>query len=96
MLPPPREAESHVYHLFVVRTGARARLREGLAARGIDTGLHYPVPIHRQAAWLDLGYAEGAFPVSEAAAGTVLSLPIYPHMTDAAVHRVCDAIEASA
>jgi dTDP-4-amino-4,6-dideoxygalactose transaminase len=90
------EPESHVYHLFVVRTPERQRLRAALTARGIETGLHYPVPIHRQPACRDLGYAEGAFPVTEAAARTVLSLPMYPHMSDDAVHRVCDAIEACA
>jgi len=95
-LPAPAEAESHVYHLFVVRCAGREALRAALTARGIDTGLHYPVPIHRQRAWADLGYAEGAFPVAEAAGRSVLSLPIYPQMTDDAVHRVCDAIEACA
>ena len=95
-LPPPAEAASHVYHLFVVRCAGRERLRAALTARGIDTGLHYPVPIHRQRAWADLGYAAGAFPVAEAAARSVLSLPIYPQMSDDAVHRVCDAVEACA
>jgi len=93
-LPAPSEPESHVYHLYVVRVTGRDRLRAALTARGIDTGLHYPVPVHRQPAFRDLGYGEGAFPVSEAAARTVLSLPIYPEMTEDAVHRVCDAIEA--
>jgi dTDP-4-amino-4,6-dideoxygalactose transaminase len=95
-LPAPAEPESHVYHLYVVRVAERERLRAALTARGIDTGLHYPVPVHRQPAFRDLGYAEGAFPVSEAAARAVLSLPIYPEMTEDAVHRVCDAIEACA
>jgi len=96
LVPPPVDAESHVYHLFVIRTPERDRLRAALTARGIDTGLHYPVPAHLQRACRDLGYAEGAFPVSEAACRTVLSLPIYPQMTEDAVHRVCDAIEACA
>jgi dTDP-4-amino-4,6-dideoxygalactose transaminase len=91
---PPDEPASHVYHLFVVRTPERDRLRAALAARGIETGLHYPVPVHLQPAWRHLGHREGDFPVAEAAARTVLSLPMYPHMTDDAVHRVCDAIEA--
>jgi dTDP-4-amino-4,6-dideoxygalactose transaminase len=90
---PGDEAE-HVHHLLVVRVRERDRVRAALAGRGIDTGLHYPVPIHRQPAYRHLGYGEGAFPVSEAAAREVLSLPIYPHMTDDAVHRVCDALEA--
>ena len=95
-LPAPARPESHVYHLYVVRVTERDRLRAALTARGIDTGLHYPVPVHLQPAFRDLGYAEGTFPVSEMAARTVLSLPIYPQMTEEAVHRVCDAIEACA
>ena len=95
-LPAPAEAESHVYHLYVVRAAERERLRAALTARGIETGLHYPVPVHQQRACRDLGYAGGAFPVSEAACRAVLSLPIYPQLTEEAVHRVCDAIEACA
>lgn len=92
----PPDAASHVYHLFVVRSPERDRLRAALEARGIDTGLHYPIPVHLQPGWRHLGYREGDFPVAEVAARTVLSLPIYPHMADDAVHRVCDAIEACA
>jgi dTDP-4-amino-4,6-dideoxygalactose transaminase len=92
----PAHPASHVYHLFVVRSPERDRLRAALAARGIDTGLHYPIPVHLQPAWRHLGHREGDFPVAEAAARTVLSLPMYPHMSDDAVQRVCDAIEACA
>jgi dTDP-4-amino-4,6-dideoxygalactose transaminase len=92
----PADPASHVYHLFVVRCPERDRLRAALTARAIDTGLHYPIPVHLQPAWRHLGYREGDFPVAEASARTVLSLPMYPHMSDEAVHRVCDAIEACA
>ena len=92
----PADPDSHVYHLFVVRTPERDRLRAALGARGIDTGLHYPIPVHLQPAWRHLGHREGDFPVAEAAARTILSLPMYPHMSEDAVHRVCDAIEACA
>jgi dTDP-4-amino-4,6-dideoxygalactose transaminase len=95
-IPAPADPDSHVYHLFVVRTSERDRLRAALGARGIDTGLHYPIPVHLQPGWRHLGYREGDFPVAEAAARTVLSLPMYPHMREDAVHRVCDAIEACA
>jgi dTDP-4-amino-4,6-dideoxygalactose transaminase len=94
VVAPPADPESHVYHLFVIRVAERDRLRAALTARGIDTGLHYPVPVHLQRGWAHLGYGAGDFPVAEAAARTVLSLPIYPQMSDAAVHHVCDAIEA--
>jgi dTDP-4-amino-4,6-dideoxygalactose transaminase len=96
LLAEPAEPASHVHHLFVVRSPERDRLRAALSARGIETGLHYPVPVHLQAGWRHLGYGEGDFPVAEAAARTILSLPIYPQMTEDAVHRVCDALEASA
>jgi dTDP-4-amino-4,6-dideoxygalactose transaminase len=92
-LAAPRDPDSHVYHLFVVRCARRAALREALAAAGIATGIHYPVAVHLQPAYHGLGYGRGSFPVAEAAAREVLSLPIYPHMTDTQVHRVCDAIE---
>jgi dTDP-4-amino-4,6-dideoxygalactose transaminase len=95
-LPAPAQPESHVYHLYVVRVAERDRLRAALTARGVDTGLHYPVPVHLQPAFRELSYGEGEFPIAEAATRTVLSLPIYPHMTEDAVHRVCDAIEACA
>jgi dTDP-4-amino-4,6-dideoxygalactose transaminase len=95
-VPAPADPASHVYHLFVVRSPERDRLRAALTARGIDTGLHYPIPVHLQPAWRHLGYRECDFPVAEASARTVLSLPLYPHMGDDSVHRVCDAIEACA
>ncbi|HEU4369335.1 MAG TPA: DegT/DnrJ/EryC1/StrS family aminotransferase [Methylomirabilota bacterium] len=94
---PPRAAdlESHVHHLFVVRVRDRDRVRQTLARHGIETGVHYPVPLHLQPAFRELGYAEGAFPAAEAAAREVLSLPLYPQLDGATVHRVCDALEAA-
>jgi dTDP-4-amino-4,6-dideoxygalactose transaminase len=95
----PQEAAwtgRHVYHLFVIRLLERARddvMRE-LAARGIQTIVHYPVPIHRQKAYAELGLGEGAFPAAEAAARTVLSLPMFPEMTRAQGDEVCDALRA--
>jgi dTDP-4-amino-4,6-dideoxygalactose transaminase len=95
-IAPPADPARHVYHLFVVRAAERDRLRAALAARGIETGLHYPVPVHLQPAWRHLGHREGDFPVAETAARSVLSLPMYPHLDEDAVHRVCDAVEACA
>jgi dTDP-4-amino-4,6-dideoxygalactose transaminase len=90
----PKEPESHVHHLFVVRCARRDALRQALAERGIETGLHYALPVHLQPAYRNLGYAEGRFPIAEAAAREVLSLPLYPQMTEEAVLKVCDAVEA--
>jgi dTDP-4-amino-4,6-dideoxygalactose transaminase len=87
----------HVWHLYVVRVPDRDQVRERLAAQGIETGVHYPVPIHLQPAFRDLGYRAGDFPVAERCAGEVLSLPMYPELTDDAIRRVTAAlVEATA
>ncbi|TKT80266.1 DegT/DnrJ/EryC1/StrS family aminotransferase [Aquamicrobium sp. LC103] len=83
----------HVYHIYAVRCGDRDALQRELVAEGVQTGLHYPVPIHLQPAHEDLGYRAGDFPVAEAAAREVLSLPIYPEMTQRQVEQVADAVE---
>lgn len=82
----------HVYHLFVVRTTHRDALRDHLDAQSINTGLHYPTPLHLQHAYSHLGLTRGSLPVTERVADTCLSLPMFPEMTEAAVQRVADAI----
>ncbi|MBU1336417.1 MAG: DegT/DnrJ/EryC1/StrS family aminotransferase [Alphaproteobacteria bacterium] len=88
---PPREApwNRHVWHIFAVRTSHRDQLQKYLAREGVETGLHYPVPVHLQPAYADLGHRPGDFPASEAAADSVLSLPIYPELSVRAVETVC-------
>ena len=76
-------AAEPVWHLYVLRCGQRDALLEHLNRAGIGAGVHYPVPLHLQPAYADLGYQLGDLPVSEAVAATCLSLPIYPEMTDA-------------
>ena len=83
----------HVYHVYAVRSRRRADLQRCLREEGIQSGLHYPIPVHLQEAHLDLGYREGDFPESEAAAREVLSLPIYPEMTSQQVAEVVSAVE---
>jgi len=87
-LPPEMPGVEHVYHLYVARCCDRAALQKHLAARGVETAIHYPLPIHLQAAyrWLKLG--PGSFPVAESYAAQVLSLPIYPELTDAKVRQI--------
>jgi dTDP-4-amino-4,6-dideoxygalactose transaminase len=94
----PTEAawRRHVYHIYAVRTQDRDGLQRALTAEGIQTGLHYPIPVHLQEAHRDLGYGVGDFPQSEAAAREVLSLPIYPEMTARQVEQVAAAIEQDA
>jgi dTDP-4-amino-4,6-dideoxygalactose transaminase len=86
----------HVYHLFVVRFHGRDRdaIARKLSAAGIQTVAHYPVPIHRQPAYAELGYAAGAFPEAEQAAASVLSLPMFPEMTPDQVAQVAAALRA--
>jgi dTDP-4-amino-4,6-dideoxygalactose transaminase len=84
------EAEP-AYHLFVLRHEKREALRAFLAGKGIQTLVHYAVPIHLQPAYADLGYREGDFPETELASQEVLSLPFFPEMTDEMIRGVCTA-----
>jgi dTDP-4-amino-4,6-dideoxygalactose transaminase len=70
----------HVYHLYVIQTEDRDALRTHLEEAGVATGVHYPVPVHRQPAYRELGYKHGDFPVTERSAARILSLPMYPGM----------------
>jgi dTDP-4-amino-4,6-dideoxygalactose transaminase len=83
----------HVYHVYAVRSRDRDGLQRALSAEGIQSGLHYPIPVHLQKAHADLGYQAGDFPISEAAAREFLSLPIYPEMTARQVEQVVAAME---
>lgn len=83
---------NHAYHVYAIRSGRRAELAEQLSRSGIQTGIHYPAPVHRLEAWADLGYQAGDFPHAERIAAEVLSLPMYPELTPEAVESVCQAI----
>ena len=83
-------AARHVYHLFVVRVPQRDLVRARLADHGVQTGIHYPLPCHQQPPLRR--YADRSLPVAEAAAGQLISLPMFPHMSDEQVSRVCDAL----
>ena len=93
-LPVERPGGTPVYHLFVIRAQRRDALQAHLTARGIGTGLHYPVPLHLQAAYRHLGLARGAFPVAEQAATELLSLPMFPELTADQIGIVADALRA--
>lgn len=84
----------HVYHLYVIRTPYRDELREWLSARGIRTQIHYPVPIHHQEACRDLGLPAGTLSVTEQACDEILSLPMYPELTDAQIDWVIESVNA--
>ena len=93
-LPAERPGVRHVYHVFGVRLPQRDAWRARFAELGIQTGVHYPIPVHLQPAHRDLGYDRGAFPVSEAVAEEILSLPIYPELTDEQIETIGTALRA--
>jgi dTDP-4-amino-4,6-dideoxygalactose transaminase len=92
VLPEEMPYAKHVYHLFVVRSSHRDKLQEHLQTRGVSTGLHYPVPLHLQKAFQDLGYKKGDFPASEQAGDQVLSLPMYAELTDTQIRYVANSV----
>jgi dTDP-4-amino-4,6-dideoxygalactose transaminase len=93
--PVERDGCRHVYHVYAVRVRNRDATRARLQEQGIQTGVHYPIPIHLQPAYRDLGYSAGDFPVAERVAADVLSLPIFPEMTTAQVAEVAEAVLAA-
>ena len=93
-LPMVGAGATHVYHLYVVHAPQRAALQQHLAAQGIGTLIHYPVPPHLQQAYAFLRLSAGHFPIAEALAATCLSLPMWPGMTEAHVSAVAVAIRS--
>ncbi|HTV43397.1 MAG TPA: DegT/DnrJ/EryC1/StrS family aminotransferase [Candidatus Sulfotelmatobacter sp.] len=91
----PRQAEfaESVWHCYVVRHARRDELKKHLEDNGVGCSIHYPIPLHLQKAYADLGHKKGDFPVSEKAALQCLSLPIYPELTEAQIARVVDVIK---
>ena len=83
---------THVYHLFMVQTSRRNALRQFLQDRGVQTGIHYPTPIHLQPAYADHGWKKGDFPVAEELASQIVSLPMFPELRDEQIDYVCERI----
>ncbi|MGV0027413.1 DegT/DnrJ/EryC1/StrS family aminotransferase [Phormidesmis priestleyi] len=100
ILPIQNQSGSgHVYHLYIVRALEacpvdRQTIQENLNHQGIQTGIHYPLPCHLQPAFVNLGYRSGDFPIAEALCQEILSLPMYPGLTEAQIHQVVTALEA--
>jgi dTDP-4-amino-4,6-dideoxygalactose transaminase len=82
----------HVYHIYAIRTANRAAWQETLQSKGIQTNIHYPIPVHLLPAFADLGHRAGEFPHSERAANEVLSLPMFPELTGAQCEEVAEAV----
>ncbi len=83
----------HVFHLYVIRCEERDGLKKYLWSKGIETQIHYPIPLHLQKAFRHLGYKAGDFPVAEKLSGRVLSLPIFPELKASEVKKICGAIK---
>jgi dTDP-3-amino-3,4,6-trideoxy-alpha-D-glucose transaminase len=93
ILPPSRSPDATpVWHIFCIRHPRRDALRTYLASRGIETLVHYPRPPHLSTAFAHLGFREGAFPVTETAAATVLSLPLGPHLDESSIAEVIEGV----
>ena len=91
-LPSERAGSRHVHHVYAVLTEQRAELMESLNSSGVQTGIHYPFPVHLLPAYSDLGYKAGDFPVTEHIAKHEVSLPMYPELTASQVESVANAI----
>jgi dTDP-4-amino-4,6-dideoxygalactose transaminase len=91
--PAEQAYARHVYHLYVVRTAERDGLKKWLYQQGVQTGIHYPIPAHLQAACSSYGYGKGSFPNAEAAAEEILSLPIYPELTTDDVTYITESVK---
>ena len=91
-LPYEPEWTKPVYHLFVVRTQERDELMKYLASVGIGTAIHYPIPLHLQNAYADLGYTKGDFPVTEKVAAEIVSLPMFPQLQADQQSRVASGV----
>jgi dTDP-4-amino-4,6-dideoxygalactose transaminase len=91
-LPREMPYARHIYHLYVVQTDERDALQKRLGEAGVQTGIHYPVPVHLQPAYASMGHKPGDFPESERQAASVLSLPMFPELTDEQIKRVVEII----
>lgn len=94
-LPLVRSGNEDVWHLYVVQVAERERVMAEMTAAGVSVAIHYPTPVHLTEAYADLGYRRGQFPVSEAAADRILSLPMFPHLSAAQQERVAETLTAA-
>ena len=91
-IPEEKNYEYNTYHTFVVQTEHRDKLKEYLFSNGIDTAIHYPIPIHLQPASKKLNYKEGDFPITEKQAKEILTLPIHQYLSDNDLERIISEI----
>lgn len=91
--PSEPDGYYHVFHQYSIRTSKRDSILNGLTKAGIASAIYYPVPLHLQESYKDLGYKKGDFPVSEAIASDIISLPMYPELTAGQIDEVCKTIK---
>ncbi len=91
-LPVEMPGNRHVYHVYAVTSQLRSELINSLNEKGIQTGVHYPTPVHLLPAYSDLGYQRGDFPISERISNEELSLPMFPEMTEEQIAAVSEAV----
>ena len=91
-IPEEREEEFNTFHTFVIQCDLRDELQKYLFEKGIETAIHYPVPIHLQPAASSLGYSKGDFPVTEAQSEQILTLPIHQYLEKNDIKYVCEFI----
>lgn len=94
-IPKVKSYARHVFHVYALQVDDRAALQQSLDAAGVQTGIHYPIPVHLLEAWADLGYGAGSFPKAERAAARELSLPMYPELSDKQIEEVASAVKAA-
>ena len=92
VLPDIRTADEHVFHLYVIQVRDRDDVAKELLSRGVSTVVHYPVPFHLQGGYAHIGYEAGDFPVTESMSKRILSLPLFPEITDEQIGYVCDSL----
>jgi len=90
--PDIKEGKSHVFHLYTILAPNRDELKRHLEQKGIPTGIYYPLPLHLQEAYKDLGYKKGDMPVAEKTCKSNLSLPLYPEMPDEQIKYIADSV----
>ncbi len=90
--PDDAQGENNSWHTFVIQVDRRDELKDYLMQRGIETAIHYPVPIHLQPAARDLGYAKGDFPVTEQQSKRILTLPIHQYLTKEQLKKVASSV----
>lgn len=95
ILPFAADYAEHIYHIYAIRVQERDRVLQALQSEGIGCGIHYPTPIHLQEAYRSLGYRPGAFAVAERTSDELLSLPMFPELTQAQLTRVTEVLEGT-